>query len=235
MFEPFAVALLLAVPVVATAAEAGQPPPIKASPSRSTGLGSWRWGVVLVQLRDKSVCGRCRSARRITSRLVNALERIHRRSRFKQIRVAVAPPAPDEPPASPGWSSRGAPFKVTYQDAVAAKRPAAELLRTTRTRCAGVFAVSTPHSRVERGEWWFPPLAPLCTNREGRGGAALAPAAPRRSSPAAQRLDLARQQRRSQAVAHEPEVGHLEDRRVRVFIDGDDGVGEDIPPGCTPR
>jgi hypothetical protein len=130
MFRPFAVALLLAVPVVATAAEAetattDQGLAVTINRAGELAVG----GVVLVQLRDKSVCeSMSQRADRITSRLVNALERIHRRSRFKQIRVAVAPPAPDEPPGEPWVVVEGVRlFKVTYQDAVAAKRPAAEL------------------------------------------------------------------------------------------------------------
>jgi len=118
MYRSLFIALLLAFPAVATAQSN------TASPAAVT-VDSAGWlaigGVSIIQLRDKSVCNSLSDrSSRIMSRMVNALERIHKKDRFHNITVAVLPPRPGEPLGEPWIAVEGElVMKVTYEDAAA--------------------------------------------------------------------------------------------------------------------
>lgn len=97
------------------AAPAAQPPAVTFDPEGWLAIG----GVAIIQLRDKSVNDSMRTrANRITGRLVDALWKINRDGRFRDIPVTIAPPAKE-----PWIVVNGVPvMKVTYQDVVATHR-----------------------------------------------------------------------------------------------------------------
>ncbi|MDH7569172.1 MAG: hypothetical protein QHJ73_06265 [Armatimonadota bacterium] len=135
MSRPLTLALLVAFPGIAVAAPATAPgaKPKPATPSAHTSLvnaarEAWLGigGVGIVKLADKSVCASVRDRNeRITVRLVNALEKMHRRNRFRDPVITIEPPY-DEP-----WIViEGVPvMKVTYQDVLASRRDAQSLAR----------------------------------------------------------------------------------------------------------
>lgn len=119
MCRSLTLALLLALPTIAAAAPASRPAK-PAQPSVTVDREGWLaiGGVAILQLKDKSVCeSLAQRSEIITTRLVNALEKVHRSGRFRDIEIRVAPPA-----IEPWIVIEGVPvMKVTTEDVTAVK------------------------------------------------------------------------------------------------------------------
>lgn len=125
MFRSLFVALLLVLPAVATAQGDTGAANVTVDAAGWLAIG----GISIVQLRDKSVCDSMNDrSGRIMSRMVNALEKVHKRGRFRDIRVTVEPPQPGEPSGEPWIAVEGVlVMKVTNEDAAATRQKTGKL------------------------------------------------------------------------------------------------------------
>jgi len=125
MYRSLIAALLLALPAIANAETQAPSLSVNVDPAGWLAIG----GVAIVQLRDKSVCESLNDrSGKIMSRIVNALEMVNRRGRYKDIRVTVEPPQPGEPAGEPWVAVEGVRvMKVTNEDVAAARQTSDKL------------------------------------------------------------------------------------------------------------